>query len=57
MRLFPRRTNLVLRTAELYLVQGFRDEAAAYLDVGVRIAEDDVTRKRVAALQQQLAAK
>lgn len=53
-RLFPRRADLVLRAAELYLREGFRDEAANYIEVGARVATDDATRERAAALQRQL---
>jgi hypothetical protein len=56
-RLFPRRSHLVLRTAELYLRHGYRDEAAVFVELGARIADDDSARARVAALQQQLAVK
>jgi tetratricopeptide (TPR) repeat protein len=56
-RLFPRRVNLILRAAELNVRHGFRDEAAALVSVGARLADDDATRERVAVLQQQLATK
>jgi hypothetical protein len=53
-RLFPRRTELILRTAELYLRNGFQTDAAAFIDLGARVADDPHDRERVAALQQQL---
>ncbi len=56
-RLFPRRPALVLRTAELHLRNGFRDEAAALVELGTRIADGDALRERAAALQAQLATK
>lgn len=56
-RLFPRRIELVLRGAELNLRHGFRDQAAALLEIGTRIAVDDAVRERVAALQRKLEAK
>jgi hypothetical protein len=54
-RLFPRQTTLVLQTAELFLTNGYREEAAVLAEVGVRIAGDEATRARVTALQRQLA--
>lgn len=56
-RLFPRRTALVLRSAELYLGQGFTAEATAMLDVGTLIADDDTARARIATLREKLATK
>jgi tetratricopeptide (TPR) repeat protein len=49
-RLFPRRAPLVLSAAELNLRFGFRAEAAALLEVATRVAAEDATRQRVAAL-------
>ena len=53
--LFPRRSGLVLRAAELHLQHGFRDEAAALVEIAVRIVDDEASRQRLAALQQALA--
>ncbi len=54
-RIFPRRTALVLRTAELNLQQGYREEAAALTTIAALLADDDASRLRVAALKEQLA--
>ena len=54
-RLFPRRTSLVLQTAELNLQHGYRAEAAVLAEIGARNATDDSSRERAIALQQQLA--
>jgi hypothetical protein len=54
-RLFPRQTELVVRGAELNLRHGFLQHAAAFIDLGLRIADSDETRARITALQQQLA--
>jgi hypothetical protein len=56
-RLFPRRIALVLRGAELNLKYGYKDEAAMFVEVAARVADDDPTRERIAALRQQLAGK
>lgn len=56
-RIFPRRPALVLRTAELHLRHGFRAEAAALVEIGALIADDDASRERAAALKAQLAAR
>ncbi len=54
-RLFPRRTALVLRTAELHLRHGFPAEAAPLAALAAQLADDDASRARAAALQHQLA--
>ncbi len=54
-RLFPRRTALALRAAEVNGQHGFRAEAAALLVVAARTASDAESRARIAALEQQLA--
>jgi hypothetical protein len=56
-RLFPRWIALVLRGAELHLNHGYYSDAAALVDVAVLVADDDLARGRIAALQQQLAGK
>lgn len=53
-RFFPRRADLVLRAAELYLREGFRAEASNYIDVAARVATDDATRERAALLRRQI---
>ena len=53
-RLFPRRPDLALRTGELYLREGFREDAAAYLENAALTATDAATRERAAHLQTQL---
>ncbi len=53
-RLFPRRADLTLRTAELFLREGLREEATSYLEIALRTATDDATRERVALLRQQV---
>jgi hypothetical protein len=55
-RLFPRRTALILRTASLYAQRGFRDEAAAFVALGLSVAADDTAREPFVRLQQQLEA-
>ncbi len=54
-RLFPRRPALVLRTAELHWRNGFHEEAAPLVEIGLRIADDESSRARAAALKAQLA--
>lgn len=54
-RLFPRRTSLLLRTAALYLRHGFKPEAEAYIAAGRRSAPDDETRQQFEALSRELA--
>jgi hypothetical protein len=53
-RLFPRRVELVLASAELYLRHGFHDTAEALIDVGLRITDDTAVRERLTALHRQL---
>lgn len=52
--LFPRRTSLVLRAASLYAAHGPATEAAAFIALGQRIAENDEDRARFAELQSRL---
>ena len=52
--LFPRRTELVYRTAALDVQRGFFPEAKLYIDLGLRIAPDDAGRQRFADLKTQL---
>jgi hypothetical protein len=56
-RLFPRRIPLVWRAADLYLRHGFRANAAALIEIGQRIVDDEPNRQRFAELQRQLAEK
>jgi hypothetical protein len=53
-RLFPRRTTLVLQAAELFLTYGYREEAAVLADIGARLAGEGAEKARVGALQRQL---
>ncbi|MBI5692767.1 MAG: hypothetical protein HZC55_22035 [Verrucomicrobia bacterium] len=53
-RLFPRRPLLVRRAAELFLQHGFREEAAALIELGQRVAPDDATREVFAGLRAEL---
>ena len=50
-KLFPRRVALVWRAAELYARHGHREHAEAFIDLGLRIAEDEPTRARFTALR------
>ena len=54
--LFPRRVPLVQRAAALFLENGYAEEAAAFIDLGQRIATDDAERARFAELQTRLPA-
>ncbi|MSU50578.1 MAG: hypothetical protein EXS37_16075 [Opitutus sp.] len=54
-RLFPRRTALALRAAELNLQYGFRAEAAALAEIAARTAGDPTSRERAAALLEKSA--
>jgi hypothetical protein len=49
-KLFPRRTALVLAAAELNLRHGYKAEAHALADIAVRFAPDETTRARAIAL-------
>jgi hypothetical protein len=53
-RLFPRRGDLSIRAAELFLREGFREEATTYLRIAALMAGDDATRARVALLQNRM---
>lgn len=55
-RLFPRRTDLVHRTAELALRHAFTDTARWLITLGLTLAPDDAARARFAALQTQAGA-
>jgi hypothetical protein len=50
-RLFPRRTQLVYRTAELNLRHGFTDTARWLVTLGVTLAPDAAARARFETLQ------
>ncbi|MBL9189635.1 MAG: hypothetical protein JNK23_19295 [Opitutaceae bacterium] len=50
-RLFPRRTSLVLRAAEVNLRHGFTTEAATFLALAERLPLSDEERARAAALR------
>ena len=54
--LFPRRPSLVHRAAALFLEHGHVAEAAAFIDLGLRIAPDDPERARFTELQSLLPA-
>jgi tetratricopeptide (TPR) repeat protein len=54
--LFPRRPSLVHRAAALFLEHGHVAEAAAFIDLGLRIAPDDPERARFTELQSLLLA-
>jgi hypothetical protein len=45
-RLFPRRSALVQRAAELNVQNGFASEAAALVEIGLRGATDNATREK-----------
>jgi hypothetical protein len=49
--LFPWRAALVWRAAELYARHGHREHAEAFIDLGLRVAEDEATRARFATLR------
>lgn len=55
-RLFPRRIELVTRTAELYARHGFREEARVMLDWAERLPIDPATAPRLAALRLEIGA-
>ena len=50
-RLFPRRSLLVQRAAELNLRHGYRSAASTLIAIGVRGAADEATRAAFARLQ------
>jgi hypothetical protein len=50
-RLFPRRSELVYRTAELHLRHGFDDAAGWLITLGLTLAPDAAARARFEALQ------
>jgi hypothetical protein len=50
-RMFPRRTDLVYRTAELNVRHGFDDTASWLIKLGLTLAPDAVTRGRFESLQ------
>jgi hypothetical protein len=52
-RLFPRRTPLLLRAAELNARHGFREQAALLAEIGLRGATDPAVRARFIALRQE----
>ena len=53
-RLFPRRTALAVRAAELNLRFGYRDVAAALTEIAAQAPPDDGSRERIAALRRAL---
>jgi hypothetical protein len=55
-RLFPHRTELVHRTAELNLRHGFTDTARWLITLGLTLAPDAAARTRFEALQAQVSA-
>ena len=55
--LFPRRSELVQRVAEVNLQHGFRDEAAALVEIGMRGASDAATREKFAQLLRRIETK
>ena len=55
-RLFPRRSELVYRTAELNLRHGFTDTARWLITLGMTLASDAATRMRFEALQARVSA-
>ena len=55
-RLFPRRSDLIYRTAALLAEQNFSADAAALVEFGLRVARDEADRARFVALQETLAA-
>jgi hypothetical protein len=50
-RLFPRRTDLVYRTAELNVRHGFTETARWLITLGLTLAPDAAARTRFEALQ------
>ncbi|HUR59854.1 MAG TPA: hypothetical protein VM029_19190, partial [Opitutaceae bacterium] len=50
-RIFPRHTELVHRTAELNVRHGFTDTARWLITLGLKLAPDDAARTRFEALQ------
>jgi hypothetical protein len=55
-RLFPHRSELVQRVAELALRHGFDDSATWLINLGLTVAPDPATRARFEALQRRLPA-
>lgn len=55
-RLFPRRTALIYRAASLNAQHGFREEAAALVTLGLRVAADAAARDPFERLQRELEA-
>jgi hypothetical protein len=56
-RLFPRNTDLVYRTAELNVRQGFSDTATWLINLGTTLAPDAAARGRFEALQARVGAR
>ncbi|MCX6951765.1 MAG: hypothetical protein NTV51_06315 [Verrucomicrobia bacterium] len=54
--LFPRRVSLVLRAASLHLLGGHYEEAASFINLGLRLADNDTDRASFTALQERLPA-
>ena len=55
-RLFPRRVDLLYRTAALCTEHGYSDDAAAIITLGLHVATDEAARARFTELQGKLAA-
>jgi hypothetical protein len=55
-RLFPRRTVLIYRTAQLYADQGFKAEAVELVRLGLVVATEAAERDRFAQLEARLTA-
>jgi hypothetical protein len=53
-RLFQRRTELILRAAEINLRHGYKDAAAALAGIAAHLAHDADTRQRVELVERQL---
>jgi hypothetical protein len=56
-RLFPRRLELLLASAELNLRHGFAEEAAAFVDIAERLSDAEPVKTRIAAVRAQMASK
>ena len=54
--IFPRRSQLVYRTAALYTDRGYAAEAAKLIRLGLMVATDDAEHERFTQLQTKLAA-
>lgn len=52
--LFPEKTHLLLRAAELNLRHGFRAEAAKLLTTGAQIVSDEIGQKEISQMREEL---